>query len=111
MSEYADRDVFELIPYYGKHVLAMTAEGLHNKSDIAAELAHRDIEIDRLRAELEREEQEHDRATTLHATAVKERDALAALLREARSSATHVRVMNDDLCRRIDAALAASEGK
>lgn len=39
--------------YYSRHVCAMTAEGLHAKSDIAAELAHRDIEIDRLRAELE----------------------------------------------------------
>jgi hypothetical protein len=28
----------------------MTSEGLHSKSDIAAELAHRDIEIERLQA-------------------------------------------------------------
>jgi len=31
--------------------------------------------------------------------------ALRALLAEARSSATHVRVMSDGLCKRIDAAL------
>jgi len=30
----------------------MTGEGLHSKSDIAAELAHRDIEIERLQARL-----------------------------------------------------------
>lgn len=34
--------------YYFRHVQALTAEALHSKSDIAAELAHRDIEIDRL---------------------------------------------------------------
>ena len=39
-------------------------------------------EITQLRAELAREKQEHDRATTFHATAVKERDALTALLRD-----------------------------
>jgi len=34
--------------YYSRHVSAMTGEGLHAKSDIAGELAHRDMEIDRL---------------------------------------------------------------
>ncbi|BDQ35886.1 hypothetical protein SYK_02460 [Pseudodesulfovibrio nedwellii] len=38
--------------YYCRHVEAMTAESLHDKSDIAAELAVRDMEIDRLRREL-----------------------------------------------------------
>lgn len=50
MGEYADRDIFELA-HYGKHVHAMTKEKLHAKSDIAAELAFRDGEIDRLEAE------------------------------------------------------------
>ena len=36
------------------HVMAMTAENLHSKSDIAAELAHRDMEIDRLEKEVEK---------------------------------------------------------
>ena len=31
--------------YYAEHVSAMTKEGLHSKSDIAAELAVRDIHI------------------------------------------------------------------
>ena len=47
---YADRDICEQDAkggFYFKHVLAMTAEGLHSKSDIAAELAHRDIIIQR----------------------------------------------------------------
>ena len=51
MSEqklYADRDIMwldELGNHYSKHVQAMTAESLHSKSDIAAELAFRDVSI------------------------------------------------------------------
>ncbi len=51
---YAERDIEEQGEHYVRHVGAMTAEQLHAKSDIAAELAHRDIEIDRLRAALKR---------------------------------------------------------
>lgn len=53
MAEYADRDVIQLDRdggYYCRHVSAMTAEGLHSKADIAAELAWRDREIARLKA-------------------------------------------------------------
>jgi hypothetical protein len=39
---YAKRDLPSLEPHYSAHVAAMTAEGLHSKSDIAAELAYRD---------------------------------------------------------------------
>ena len=39
--------------YYTKHVCHMTKEGLHDKSEIAAELAHRDIKITRLTEKLE----------------------------------------------------------
>lgn len=39
--------------YYFRHVLALTAEALHSKSDIAAELAHRDIHIDLLTAAID----------------------------------------------------------
>jgi hypothetical protein len=35
--------------YYQRHVSAMTVEGLHEKSDIAAELAFRDWQIDELK--------------------------------------------------------------
>lgn len=54
MSEklYADRDSISQGEVYVRHVQAMTAEGLHAKSDIAAELAHRDIEIERLVADV-----------------------------------------------------------
>ena len=50
---YAERDAEAQGDYYFKHVDAMTREGLHSKSAIAAELAHRDIIIDKLKAELE----------------------------------------------------------
>ena len=47
---YAERDIIEQGKHYSQHTSAMTSEGLHSKSDIAAELAHRDIQIDQLRA-------------------------------------------------------------
>ena len=40
---YAERSPRDLEPFYHRHVAAMTAEGLHDKSAIAAELAHRDL--------------------------------------------------------------------
>jgi len=46
MSEYAERNPIALGDYYTRHVLAMTREGLHSKSQIAEELAFRDMEID-----------------------------------------------------------------
>lgn len=55
MKHYAERDPIALDKagnYYCRHVHAMTAERLHDKSDIASELAHRDMEIDRLRKAL-----------------------------------------------------------
>lgn len=48
MKQYANRNVIAQGDYYMRHVKAMTAEGLHNKGDIAAELAHRDQLIDEL---------------------------------------------------------------
>lgn len=56
---YAERDIMAMGNYYMRHVDRMTREGLHAKSDIAAELGFRDMEIDRLRArvaELEAQE-------------------------------------------------------
>lgn len=44
-KQYADRDIMQLDEdggYYFRHVDAMTGESLHSKSDIAAELGHRD---------------------------------------------------------------------
>ena len=47
---YTERDIIEQGDYYSRHMSAMTGEGLDRKSDIAAELAHRDIKIDQLQA-------------------------------------------------------------
>lgn len=55
VKQYADRDSMAMDMagnYYCRHVNAMTVEGLHAKSDIAGELAWRDMEIDRLVAAL-----------------------------------------------------------
>ncbi|MDR5020524.1 hypothetical protein RF657_19360 [Yersinia rochesterensis] len=43
---------WELEPYYSRHVIAMTREELHGKSDIACELAFRDKQIADTEAEL-----------------------------------------------------------
>lgn len=51
MSEYANRDHRALGDFYVRHVSALTAENLHSKSAIAGELAFRDAEIARLRAD------------------------------------------------------------
>ena len=53
-KQYAKRNPESQGEHYIKHVLAMTAEGLHQKSAIAAELAHRDILINSLKEELKR---------------------------------------------------------
>ncbi len=51
MTYYAPRDHVAQGAYYLRHVSAMTGEGLHAKSAIAGELAHRDMRIDQLLAE------------------------------------------------------------
>jgi len=51
---YAERDPLSLEPHYSAHVSAMTSEGLHAKSAIAAELAYRDSYIEELESERDR---------------------------------------------------------
>jgi len=54
-KQYRQRDVLDLDSqggFYSTHVNAMTAEGLHSKSDIAAELAFRDARIKHLEDQL-----------------------------------------------------------
>lgn len=43
-------DIIALGEHYSRHVVAMTEEGLHAKSDIAAQLAWRDKQIEELKA-------------------------------------------------------------
>jgi len=42
----------DLEPWFSKHMMAMTAEGLHSKAEIAIELARRDIQIEALQKSL-----------------------------------------------------------
>lgn len=49
---YNNRELEAMEPHFTRHLSAMTGEGLHNKVDIAAELAFRDAEIDWLRTKL-----------------------------------------------------------
>lgn len=51
---YADRKPWELEPHYSAHVAAMTAERLHDKAAIAAELAFRDAQIEQLKHQMTR---------------------------------------------------------
>jgi hypothetical protein len=55
-KQYAERDVMALDEdggFYYRHIDAMTGEGLHSKSDIAAELGYRDMKIEALQVENE----------------------------------------------------------
>jgi len=45
---YAHRNILKQGQHYCDHVSAMTGEHLYDKSDIAAELAHRDIVIENI---------------------------------------------------------------
>ena len=49
---YAPRNYIEQGEFYVRHVDHMTREGLHDKSAIAGELAHRDIHIAELQAQI-----------------------------------------------------------
>lgn len=51
MGLYKERDAMELDAaggFYSQHVMAMTSEQLHSKSDIAAELGYRDMVVNDL---------------------------------------------------------------
>ncbi|HEI6961503.1 TPA: hypothetical protein SK288_002506 [Yersinia enterocolitica] len=52
--------------HYGVHIHAMTAENLHSKSDIAVELAWRDLRIEQLIAQLESAQKERDALREVH---------------------------------------------
>lgn len=55
MNQYATRDTESLGDLYIHHVEAMTAEGLHEKNRIAAELAYRDSVIASLLSRIEQQ--------------------------------------------------------
>lgn len=67
-TQYARRDIEDLCEYYTRHLDAMTREGLHSKSDIAAELGWRDriIEAAERRAADAEAKVEYARRVGLH---------------------------------------------
>lgn len=70
---YAERDWEKQGDYFMRHMMAGTAENLRRKTDIAAELAHRDILIDALRQMLSHAEhiaQERSRAIVVLKTEI-----------------------------------------
>lgn len=79
----SERDIMEMDRagnYYCRHVSAMTREALHSKSDIAAELGWRDMQIDQLKADNEAYKKLHDWLKA-------ENERLANCLRNANESA------------------------
>lgn len=79
-KHYERRDVESLGQHYMAHLAAMTAESLHDKCDIAAELAYRDADLAALRTELEQVKASRDEAVQ---RAVKWRDSGSRIAVEA----------------------------
>ena len=76
---YAERDIIKQEEFYTRHVSAMTKEGLDRKSDIAAELAHRDITVSNQQKHIEALQAQ---VVELVAVAVSDKDAPARIDRE-----------------------------
>ena len=88
------RECWKLGDHYTRHSLAMTAEGLHKKSDIAAELAARDAEIERLTRDRDLWKERHDRERAAHAKNLTEQQRVEA-------ERDRLRAENADLHRRF----------
>lgn len=76
---YAERDAKAMGEAYTMHIVAMTAEGLDSKADIAAELAYRDLQILELEQQLADTESRLETAVdvnSLYSNKLTERDKL-----------------------------------
>jgi hypothetical protein len=51
-KQYGHDDARDYEPYFSRHLMAMTAENLHGKGEIACELAYRDARIAELETQL-----------------------------------------------------------
>lgn len=83
---YAERDAIALGQLYVDHVCAMTSEELHEKSDIAAELAWRDARIQAL-------QEDRDHQYEMKVKARDQRDAVTAKLK--RAQAENIRLLRN----------------
>jgi hypothetical protein len=111
LKQYVQRDHQAQGEHYLRHVSAMTGEGLHAKSAIAGELAHRDIEIARLTAErdalqakLDALQEDADRYRWLRDMDEDPVCSLAAMWTDCKGSARSI-------SKRVDAAVDAARGK
>lgn len=117
---YADRDVLAFPDLYAQHVRAMTVEGLHDKAEIAIQLAWRDSQLSALQQQNESLAARLQAAEARGAELERERDELrrdcgeayqvvgAAMLGE-----LHERVdfTDDDTVRALDNLSAACCGR
>lgn len=85
VKHYARRNTFVLGKFYTNHVMSMTEENLHSKNDIAAELAYRDAEIEKLKADLSVDMD----VMKSYAAGIDQRDAEIAHLRKELLSIMH----------------------
>src|SRR5690606_32041610 len=101
---YADRDPSKLEPWYSQHVSAMTAEGLHSKSDIAAELAHRDRQIRELMERIVALEQQNEALASRLDSAENAMREVVSHLRNSQRGSTHWAGCPDvhPVCKAID---------
>lgn len=83
---YPDVDSIALGEFYTRHVAAMTAEGLHSKAGIAAQLAWRDKQVAELQSALAAERAAKERAEAALSSAM----GYVSALRRALSAATPV---------------------
>ena len=77
---YSERDIMALDKagnFYCQHILAMTGEQLHSKSDIAAELGYRDMLINDLLVALQQLVGRYDDPSGKQWTTTSKREALA----------------------------------
>lgn len=114
---YADRDIMGLDEegdYYSKHVDAMTGEGLHCKSDIAAELGYRDSLISKGSGLTEMFRADNDRLTEQNAELVDVLNNILSNYTELHMSIDHSnlaggkinRQEHEEKCRQARATLA-----
>ena len=115
MKLYPPHDPSTLEPHYCRHVEAMTAEGLHKKSDIAAQLAWRDRRIAELEVERDKARSEREHAWQIVGRERDRADAAEAALKPFAHAAAHADRVNTQPADYIaaehwDAAMSAMLG-
>lgn len=103
-KQYSERNLMDLDAkgnHYCRHVMAMTSESLHSKSDIAAELGWRDLMISELKAQLSASQREFRSADITMQNLEAECYALAA--ENAVLKAAHPQPFGPEMMKALDA--------